>query len=71
MSEQDGGEVTRGPNGFPYADNDGTSVSKWENGDYHMKVTRTDGEHVSVNLRETQLKALEKSIERVRGEHNE
>lgn len=66
-----GGDTPRGPNGFPYADNDGTHVSRWENGEFHMKVARTDGEILSVNLRETQLKALEKSIQCVRGEQHE
>ena len=58
-------EVERGPNGFPYADDDGTSLSRWETGEYHLKVEREDGERVDVNLRESQLTALKKSIELV------
>jgi hypothetical protein len=53
----------KGPNGFPYADNDRTRVSRFENGDYHIKLVRSDGERVDVNLRPGQMSALKKSIE--------
>lgn len=71
MTPDSGDQIDRGPNGFPYLDNGGTSVSRWESGDYHLKVTRSDGEHVSANMKEEQLIALEKSIRRVRGENDE
>ncbi len=63
-------EVERGPNGYPYADNDMSGVSKWATGDYHVSITREDGEGVSANFRPEQLKALRKSID-VALEHDE
>jgi len=66
MSKQSSQE--KGPNGFPYADNDRTRVSRWENGDYHIKLVRNDGERVDVNLRPAQMTALKKSIELASGD---
>ena len=62
-AETDG--VEKGPNGFPYVDDDASGVSRWETGEYHVKLVREDGERVDVNLRPEQLAALKKSIERV------
>ena len=56
-------EVERGPNGFPYLDPERTQVGRWENGEFHLKVAREDGEMVCVNLTEDQFAALEQSVD--------
>lgn len=64
-------QVERGPNGFPYIDKERSSIAAWENGEYHLKIARSDGELVSVNLREEDIEALEKGLSHTREEAQE
>lgn len=57
--------VDRGPNGFPYMDPEQSDIGQWESGEYHLKVVRTDGESVSVNLTEEQFDAMREAFEYV------
>lgn len=63
MSDTQTEQIERGPNGFPYAGY--VRVSGWENGEYHLKVAREDGERVDVNLREDDLRELKNMVEEV------
>lgn len=60
--------VDRGPNGFPYLDGERSKLSQWENGEYHLKVAREDGELVSVNLTQGQFDAMREAFDHVDGE---
>lgn len=56
-------EIERGPNGFPYVGE--VRLSGWENGEYHLKIFREDGEKVVANLREDDLRAFKEMAEEV------
>jgi len=68
MSDKSESAVERGPNGFPYVDTERCEVSRWQTGDYHLKIVRDGGERVDVNLDENQFNALKKAINHVDGD---
>ena len=57
-----------GPNGIPYADDEMTRMGKWENGEFFFQLYRTDGEKVSVNLTEAQLRTFKQQAEEMLNE---
>jgi hypothetical protein len=48
----------RGPNGIPYLDPDRSEFGQWESGDYRIRLGRSDGESLNINLRPKHFRAL-------------
>ncbi|OYR64125.1 hypothetical protein [Halorubrum ezzemoulense] len=63
MSEQSEGEVERGPNGFPYVEMDQSRVAGWQNGEFHLKIERTDCEILRTNFEPEQFRALRDAVD--------
>lgn len=61
-------EVERGPNGIPYIDPEGSQISAWESGEFCLRVLRTDGEILNVNLAPDQVEALQEGLAQTRTE---
>ena len=57
--------VEKGPNGFPYVDNDGFRLGQWESGDFRLQVRRSDGESVIANMKPEQFSAFVEMVNHV------